>query len=400
MDTVLSQKCAAVLDVRLGSDVKMLETLALLSSLTDNDDSKTQHMTTLRSSIEASSLAAAKEFVAILKTVESEVSTLSSAISKIHSTTALISESITAAETAATLSPNSPAALIANAVKARDSAIDSQKALTAFKTRFQLANDTTAKLQFDFEALPPNEPIPQDGYDFLEALATVNAVKESLVTASRTTANDLVGKDLLPMLETLSTRHTIAQNKLYSFLQAFLHLDSSPNATAAQLDAAYADPFTPTAINLLTPAFQFHVVEMVGQARRLMLATTFLTALTSKGGEGIGGMSHDPVGYVGNIAAWVHQAVAAEQVRGWEREERGESTWRSVAPCSHMRLILVHTCVWSLFTHVYVRLALVHTCTWHDRRRSSSASPRSPPCPLPRSSRNPCPASRARSSPG
>jgi conserved oligomeric Golgi complex subunit 6 len=76
------------------------------------------------------------------------------------------------------------------------------------------------------------------------------------------------------------------------------------------------------------PALYLHCQECLLQRRRDVVRRRFLLALTQGGGDGRGGMhapgaaagarpidmqAHDPVRYLGDILAWLHQTVASER---------------------------------------------------------------------------------------
>lgn len=72
---------------------------------------------------------------------------------------------------------------------------------------------------------------------------------------------------------------------------------------------------------MCTPAFpqtpDSALLEEIYQIRQTTLLSAFLTALTRGGPSGLPRPielhAHDPMRYVGDMLAWVHQAIAAER---------------------------------------------------------------------------------------
>ena len=117
---------------------------------------------------------------------------------------------------------------------------------------------------------------------------------------------------------------TQAYDKIYHWVQKRCGVTESEKgannvAEAESIDDVDGSGVLKHAIHALRarPGFYVHCQESLGSHRRMLLVQRFVAALTV---GGVGGtprpielQAHDPVRYVGDMVAWVHQAVASEK---------------------------------------------------------------------------------------
>lgn len=133
------------------------------------------------------------------------------------------------------------------------------------------------------------------------------------------------------MMESLSQKQERAYERLYHWLQHYLHLfptqqhqhqhqqDYSTTNNALDPDAmdeALSHVFVQQALKTLqhVPAFYSHMLELIATSRRVEVTRRFLLALTSgwDGNAPIEVKAHDPVNYVGDMLAFCFQAASVE----------------------------------------------------------------------------------------
>lgn len=127
----------------------------------------------------------------------------------------------------------------------------------------------------------------------------------------------------LHMMETLAQKQERAYERLYHWLQKYLHLHSHEqhNSFRAQhngdrLDEILSHPFVRQSLQALrnVPAFYSHLLELIAQSRRSEQTRRFLLALTSghNGLKPIEMRAHDAVVYVGDMLAFCFRAFSVE----------------------------------------------------------------------------------------
>lgn len=246
------------------------------------------------------------------------------------------------------------AAILADAFAEREEAAQRAETVAAFLEKFDLSEaDSDLLDQYNFEDMEEED---NDGMHFLDALERVKAIREELTSAfgsATTSVSDLLGDDsqqrlgatsAIRMMESLALKQERAYERLYHWLQKYLHLNSvmhvptSSGATPSPddmidsdaLDEALSHPFVRRSLKVLhyVPAFYSHTLELIASSRRAEETRRFLLGLTS----GYGGRSpielkaHDPVVYVGEMLAFCFQScsVEADVARGLVVENEDE----------------------------------------------------------------------------
>uniref|UniRef100_A0A8D1CG62 Conserved oligomeric Golgi complex subunit 6 n=1 Tax=Sus scrofa TaxID=9823 RepID=A0A8D1CG62_PIG len=262
----LSRKLRKILDTRLDNDKEMLEALKALSTFFVENSLRTRR--NLRGDIERRSLAINEEFVSIFKDVKEE-------LESIH-------EDVQAMSTCCQ---------------------DMTSRLQAAKEQTQDLIVKTTKLQAERNFKVTFLILK----DFFKALGRVkqihNDVKVLLRTNQQTAGLEIMEQMALLQETSYERLYRWAQNECRSLTQE--SCDISPVLTQAM--EALQD----------RPVLYKYTLDEFGTARRSTVVRGFIDALT-RGGPGgtprpIEMHSHDPLRYVGDMLAWLHQATASEK---------------------------------------------------------------------------------------
>mmetsp|Transcript_5374 Transcript_5374/g.12289 ORF Transcript_5374/g.12289 Transcript_5374/m.12289 type:complete len:648 (+) Transcript_5374:509-2452(+) len=210
-----------------------------------------------------------------------------------------------------------------------------------FLERFDLSEEDSRLLEhYSFEDV---ETSNVNGVAFLNALERVRVIRNELGQTfgsldnmhnqkqshrlfkytSSTDDNRMGASSALRMMETLAQKQERAYERLYHWLQKYLHLLSrdQPNPGMPQhdgdrLDEILSHPFVRRSLRVLqnVPAFYSHLLELIAQSRRSEETRRFLLALTSghNGLPPIEMKSHDSVVYVGDMLAFCFRAFSVE----------------------------------------------------------------------------------------
>jgi len=243
------------------------------------------------------------------------------------------------------------AAILADAFAERDEASQRAETVAAFLEKFDLSQHDSMLLdQYNFEDM---EEETNDGIHFLDALERVRMIRQELSsTFGSSTAKDLLlgggsssndqrlgATSAIRMMESLALKQERAYERLYHWLQKYLHLNSVSHVPTSggggassslvpsdldsdALDEALSHPFVRQALEVLyhVPAFYSHTLELIANSRRSEETRRFLMALTAgfNGRSPIELKAHDPVAYVGDMLAFCFQScsVEAEMARG------------------------------------------------------------------------------------
>jgi hypothetical protein len=239
-----------------------------------------------------------------------------------------------ASATAATSTPVLEEAQLARtlheAFVARDQAQQRLTVVQAFLDKFDLSEQDSRLLDhYNFEDVNVEGENPVNGMAFLKALERVVHIRKALsetfgptAVSGDSDAQGLGASSALRMMESLAQKQEQAYERLYHWLQNYLHLYPSGNNLAPsgeaedRLDEVLSHPFCQLALQTLqhVPAFYAHTLELIANARRSQATKQFLLALTS----GHAGMpplemkAHDAVAYVGDMLAFCFRAFSVE----------------------------------------------------------------------------------------
>ena len=249
------------------------------------------------------------------------------------------------------------ASLLSDAFAQRNQARKRVEAVTEFLEKFDLSEEDSRLLDhYAFEDIDhaSNGSGAVNGMAFLQALDRIRMIRKELgrtfgvgavgggdqqhdpTTQPRRSSsfsvstmggsgdNSRLGaSSALRMMETLAQKQERAYERLYHWLQKYLHLiQEGGDANFQQqldediLDEALSHQFVRQSLATLknVPAFYSHLLELIASSRRAEETRRFLLALTS----GYGGMppiemrAHDSVVYIGDMLAFCFRAFSVE----------------------------------------------------------------------------------------
>eukprot|EP00535_Pseudo-nitzschia_heimii_P001798 CAMPEP_0197173636 /NCGR_PEP_ID=MMETSP1423-20130617/488_1 /TAXON_ID=476441 /ORGANISM="Pseudo-nitzschia heimii, Strain UNC1101" /LENGTH=811 /DNA_ID=CAMNT_0042622473 /DNA_START=80 /DNA_END=2515 /DNA_ORIENTATION=- len=220
----------------------------------------------------------------------------------------------------------------------RDIARKRVEAVHQFLERFDLSEEDSRLLEhYAFEDV---ETSNVNGAAFLSALDRVWIIRKELGQtfgsmdsvlnqepahrlSDSSDANRLGASSALRMMETLAQKQERAYERLYHWLQKYLHLHAHAQQNSGRIqhdddrmDEILSHPFVRSSLQTLrnVPAFYSHLLELIAQSRRSEQTRRFLMALTS-GNNGLTPIemkAHDPVVYVGDMLAFCFRAFSVE----------------------------------------------------------------------------------------
>nr|XP_040137844.1 conserved oligomeric Golgi complex subunit 6 [Ictidomys tridecemlineatus] len=278
----LSRKLHKILETRLDNDKEMLEALKALSTFFVENSLRTRR--NLRGDIERRSLAINEEFVSIFKEVKEELES--------------INEDIQAMSSCCQDMTSRLQFLVFFSYYSQRLEIRAQVA-DAFLSKFQLTSDEMSLLRG-----PREGPITED---FFKALGRVKQIHNDVKVLLRTN-QQTAG---LEIMEQMALLQETAYERLYRWAQS--------ECRALTQESCDISPVLTQAMEALQdrPVLYKYTLDEFGTARRSTVVRGFIDALT-RGGPGgtprpIEMHSHDPLRYVGDMLAWLHQATASEK---------------------------------------------------------------------------------------
>lgn len=243
------------------------------------------------------------------------------------------------------------AVLLSDSFLQRNLARKRVDAVHSFLEKFDLSEEDSRLL--DHYAFEDVDSSNVNGMAFLAALERVRLIRKELGRTFGTLdllhhqkeqerdSNRMGASSALRMMETLAQKQERAYERLYHWLQKYLHVHAHEPSMGApavpqdedRFDEALSHPFVCKALHTLryVPAFYSHLLELIASSRRAEETRRFLLALTS----GYGGLppiemrAHDAVVYVGDMLAFCFrafsvEAVVAKGLLNYEPDEEGE----------------------------------------------------------------------------
>ncbi|KAE8627233.1 hypothetical protein XENTR_v10006915 [Xenopus tropicalis] len=289
----LSRKLNKILETRLDNDKDMLEALKALSAFFTENSLRSRR--NLRGDIERRSLSINEEFVGIFKKVREELENINEDVQAMSSCCQDMTSRLKAAK-------EQTHDLIVKTTKLQSEnqrlEIRAQVA-DAFLAKFQLTSDEMNILRGTREG-----PLTEDFFKVLGRVKQIhNDVKLLLRTNQQTAGLEIMEQMALLQETSYEQLYRWAQNECRTLTQE--SCDISP--ILAQAMDALQD----------RPVLYNYTLDEFGTARRSAVVRGFIDALT-RGGPGgtprpIEMHSHDPLRYVGDMLAWLHQATASEK---------------------------------------------------------------------------------------
>uniref|UniRef100_A0A4W6C7S6 Conserved oligomeric Golgi complex subunit 6 n=1 Tax=Lates calcarifer TaxID=8187 RepID=A0A4W6C7S6_LATCA len=286
----LSRKLNKILETRLDNDKEMLEALKALSVFFTENSLRTRR--NLRGDIERRSLTINEEFARIFKEVK-EVSFSEKCKQFFKKKTPIFSDSAAKEQTQDLI-------VKTNKLQGENHRLEVRAQVAqAFLAKFQLTHEEMATLRGARDA-----PITED---FFKALSRVKHIHEDVKILLRTN-QQTAG---LEIMEQMAVLQETSYEQLYRWAQ-----NECRGLTQETCDIS---PVLTQAMEALQdrPVLYKYTLDEFGTARRCAVVRGFIDALT-RGGPGgtprpIEMHSHDPMRYVGDMLAWLHQATASEK---------------------------------------------------------------------------------------
>uniref|UniRef100_A0A672MIK1 Conserved oligomeric Golgi complex subunit 6 n=1 Tax=Sinocyclocheilus grahami TaxID=75366 RepID=A0A672MIK1_SINGR len=275
----LSRKLNKILETRLDNDKEMLEALKSLSVFFTENSLRTRR--NLRGDIERRSLSINEEFVRIFKEVKEELESVHEDVQAMSSCCEEMTNRLKAAK-----EQTQDLIVKTNKLQGENHQLEVRAQVAqAFLSKFQLSTTEMATL-----CSARDGPITEDFFRALNHVKNIHEDVKVLLRTNQQTAG-------LEIMEQMAVLQETAYEQLYrwtnhDFLNSYL---------------------------ILTLCFHSlrYTLDEFGTARRSAVVRGFIDALT-RGGPGgtprpIEMHSHDPMRYVGDMLAWLHQATASEK---------------------------------------------------------------------------------------
>ncbi|XP_068733799.1 conserved oligomeric Golgi complex subunit 6-like isoform X2 [Montipora capricornis] len=289
----LSRKLNKILEIRLDNDKEMVEALKALSTFFVDNSLRSRR--NLRGDIEKRSLAINESFESAFREVKQQ-------LDDVHADIEQMSKCCTEMTSRLKSARDQTSDLISKTTKLQGESQRIQMKETVageFISRFQLRPEESQALKGT-----KNGPITEN---FFQALGRVREIHNDCKVLLRT-KQQTAG---LQIMEAMALHLESSYEKLYRWTQ-----DECRSLTGDLPDLSGMLSRAMAALEDRPVLFKYTLDEY-GTARRTAVVRCFIDALT-RGGPGgtprpIELHSHDPVRYVGDMLAWLHQAIASEK---------------------------------------------------------------------------------------
>ncbi|CAF1462032.1 unnamed protein product, partial [Didymodactylos carnosus] len=291
--TPVQRKLQKILDLKLESDKDLIESLKYLSTFFNENSVRTRR--SLRSTIEKRSLTLNDQFEECFRVVKEQLDDLNDTVTSMSSCCEDMTQRLKDVK-AQTQELISKTTQIQN--ENQELSIKS-KITERFIERFQLKPEELNALR-----------ATKDGYlhpDFFNVLKRVKAIHQDCKLLLRTN-QQTIG---LEIMEQMALHQESAFERLYRWVQSECRLLTNDVPDLSTLLSQAVE-----ALKERQVLFKY-VLDEYGLARRNAVVRGFIDALT-RGGQGgtprpIELSSHDPLRYVGDMVAWIHQVTASEK---------------------------------------------------------------------------------------
>ncbi|KAL4226096.1 Golgi transport complex subunit 6 [Mactra antiquata] len=289
----LSKKLNKILESRLDNDKDMLEALKALSTFFGENSLRTRR--NLRSDIERRSLAINEEFLQTFQVVKNQLDSVYADVKAMNDCCQDMTTRLKNAKAQTHDLINQTTKLHGESQKLQMK----QQVADTFLEKFQLKPDEIKSLRST-----KSGALSQD---FFQALARVKQIHTDCKILLRTN-HQTAG---LEIMESMALHQESSYERLYRWSQNECRM-----LTAESPDIS---PLLCQALQALQdrPVLFKYTLDEFGTARRTAVVRGLIDALT-RGGPGgtprpIELHSHDPLRYVGDMLAWLHQATASEK---------------------------------------------------------------------------------------
>ncbi|XP_016101422.1 conserved oligomeric Golgi complex subunit 6-like [Sinocyclocheilus grahami] len=292
----LSRKLNKILETRLDNDKEMLEALKSLSVFFTENSLRTRR--NLRGDIERRSLSINEEFVRIFKEVKEELESVHEDVQAMSSCCEEMTNRLKAAK-----EQTQDLIVKTNKLQGENHQLEVRAQVAqAFLSKFQLSTTEMATL-----CSARDGPITEDFFRALNHVKNIHEDVKVLLRTNQQTAG-------LEIMEQMAVLQETAYEQLYRWAQSFSH-----TLLSFLVHSLFVSVCPSLLSRALTPHFYLreYTLDEFGTARRSAVVRGFIDALT-RGGPGgtprpIEMHSHDPMRYVGDMLAWLHQATASEK---------------------------------------------------------------------------------------
>lgn len=289
----LSRKLNKLLEARLDTDKDTLDALRDLSTFFTENNIKNRR--NLRSEIEKRSLKVNEEFLSSFKEMKQSLDGLYDDVSAMNNCCIDMMSRLKATKAQTHDLINETTKLQAESQKIQMK----QEVAQAFLDTFHLKHDEVKVLRGTREGTLDE--------NFFKALAKVKKIHNNckvLLRSSQQTAG-------IEIMESMALQQEAAYERLYRWTQSECRL--------LNVESPELSPLLSQAMESLQdrPVLFKYSLDEYANARRAAVVRSFIDALT-RGGTGgtprpIELHSHDPLRYVGDMLAWLHQATASEK---------------------------------------------------------------------------------------
>ncbi|KAM4567234.1 conserved oligomeric Golgi complex subunit 6 [Odontesthes bonariensis] len=289
----LSRKLNKILETRLDNDKEMLEALKALSVFFTENSLRTRR--NLRGDIERRSLTINEEFARMFKEVKEELESVNEDVQAMSTCCDEMTSRLKAAK-----EQTQDLIVKTNKLQGENQRLEVRAQVAqAFLAKFQLSNEEMATLRVARDA-----PITEDFFRVLSRVKHIHEDVKILLRTNQQTAG-------LEIMEQMAVLQETSYEQLYRWAQ-----NECRGLTQETCDIS---PVLTQAMEALQdrPVLYKYTLDEFGTARRCAVVRGFIDALT-RGGPGgtprpIEMHSHDPMRYVGDMLAWLHQATASEE---------------------------------------------------------------------------------------
>jgi hypothetical protein len=301
----LTNKIQKALTLRVDSQTSR-DALKCLSGFFSENTLHTRRQ--LRTTIETQNLLLHQEFVGSFSNLERQIEGLEALVNSLDSAC-----DRAAGELRRSRSETQTILEKATALKRESKAIDEKKeVLCKFLEKFRLSEADTQLMKSG------DQPI---GEDFFKAFANLEEVRANAREMLNTCGQQTSGVDILhetsEVLEASYERMFVWVQHQCKGNNAAVH--SKAKSSSGELENSGSSVILKRTLKLLTerPVYFNHCVRDISKARRAALAQRFFQALSqgdsSSGARPIELQACDPVRYIGDMLAWIHENAASER---------------------------------------------------------------------------------------
>uniref|UniRef100_A0A671MMB7 Conserved oligomeric Golgi complex subunit 6 n=1 Tax=Sinocyclocheilus anshuiensis TaxID=1608454 RepID=A0A671MMB7_9TELE len=316
----LSRKLNKILETRLDNDKEMLEALKSLSVFFTENSLRTRR--NLRGDIERRSLSINEEFVRIFKEVKEELESVHEDVQAMSSCCEEMTNRLKAAK-----EQTQDLIVKTNKLQGENHQLEVRAQVAqAFLSKFQLSTTEMATLRSARDG-----PITEEFFRALNCVKNIHEDVKVLLRTNQQTQNRLEIYFIKKIQENIKNNNLV-MSVLYCRLEIMEQMAVLQETAYEQLyrwaqnecrgltqETCDIPPVLSQAMESLQdrPVLYKYTLDEFGTARRSAVVRGFIDALT-RGGPGgtprpIEMHSHDPMRYVGDMLAWLHQATASEK---------------------------------------------------------------------------------------